>query len=449
MIICSKLNFVFLLLLLSSLLLVSVFLLLPFYSAVAAGPMPVGDYRLFAPLKRVMQLVDTEYVDKKVSEDKNRLVYGAIEGLLNKLKDPYTRFLDPEAYQEMKSETNGSFGGFGIYIGAKDDKLVIIAPIEDTPASRAGILPGDIIVSIEGKSVEGISLYDAVKLLKGPEGTVINFEITRENFKEPVKYSLKREKIKINSVKYALASEGIGYVRISQFIETTAFDLENAVINLTKEYNNTLKGLILDLRNNPGGLLTAAVEVSGKFLNLKKIVSLKARDQEVRDYFSQEENAFDIPLVLLVNKGSASASEIVSGALQDNKRALIVGVKTYGKGCVQSVIELPDSSAIALTTAWYYTPSGECIHEKGITPDILVENVKEASVSQDSSLQDEEDKSLNSRVLPDNEDLQYNRAYDILRGYNIFSGFRRDVIKTTGPIKITKETNESQSNDKQ
>jgi carboxyl-terminal processing protease len=149
--------------------------------------MPVGDYRLFAPLKRVMQLVDTDYVDKKAAEDKNRLVYGAIEGLLNKLKDPYTRFLDPEAYQEMKSETNGSFGGFGIYIGAKDDKLVIIAPIEDTPASRAGIQPGDIIVSIEGKSVEGISLYDAVKLLKGPEGTVINFEIFRDNLTAPVR----------------------------------------------------------------------------------------------------------------------------------------------------------------------------------------------------------------------------------------------------------------------
>jgi carboxyl-terminal processing protease len=302
-------------------------------------------------------------------------------------------------------------------------------------------------VSIEGKSVEGISLYDAVKLLKGPEGTVINFEIFRDNLTAPVKYSLKRENIKINSVKYALAPEGIGYVRISQFIETTAFDLENAVINLEKDYKNSLKGLILDLRNNPGGLLTAAVEVSEKFLNLKKIVSLKARDQEVRDYFSQEQNAFDTPLVLLVNKGSASASEIVSGALQDNKRALIVGEKTYGKGCVQSVIELPDSSAIALTTAWYYTPSGDCIHEKGITPDIILENIKTAPVAKDSpSLETDR---INSKILPDNQDLQYNRAYDILRGYNIFSGFRPDVIKTTGPIKITKDTNESQPGDKQ
>jgi carboxyl-terminal processing protease len=406
-----------------------------FYSAsnlpVAAGPMPVNNYKLLSPFKKVIQLIEDDYVDPGASKNKKGLMYGAIRGMLNTLNDPYTRFLEPEAFAEMQSETNGSFGGFGIYVGVRDEKLIIIAPIEDTPASRAGIKPGDVIVSIEGKSVEGVSLYDAVKLLKGPEGTVINFEVVRENSEKPVKYSLKREKIKIRSVKYALSEGDIGYIRISQFIETTAEDLDRGVQALEKQASGSLKGLILDLRNNPGGLLDAAVEVSERFLNLKKIVSIKARNEQERNYFSTKQIVYEYPLIVLVNKGSASASEIVSGALKDNKRALILGEKTYGKGCVQSVIELPDSSAVALTTAWYYTPSGRCIHEKGIKPDI--------SVTYKSPETDEDGETLIEKsVIPPDTDTQYTRAHSILRGYHLFRDIDGSALKRlVNPVNIS------------
>jgi len=319
-------------------------------------------------IRKVLELVKSDYVEENIDEQK--LIYGAIEGMLKKLDDPYTRFMEPKNFADMQTETQGEFGGLGIVISIKDRMLTVISPIDDTPAARAGIMAGDMIIKIDGKDVIDIALHDAVNLLRGPVGTKVTITVMREGSKETKDYELERQIIKVPSIKYWTIGHDIGYIRLTQFIQTSSEDLEKALINLEK---NGVKSIILDLRNNPGGLLTAAVEVGRKFIAKGDIVSIKGRDGEKNTYSSFYKYHPTLPLIVLINEGSASASEIVAGAIKDNKRGLLLGKKSFGKGSVQTVISLNDGSAMALTTALYYTPSGVNIHKTGIKPDIEVD----------------------------------------------------------------------------
>ncbi len=319
-------------------------------------------------IRKVLELIKSDYVEENIDEQK--LIYGAIEGMLKKLDDPYTRFMEPKSFKEMQVETQGEFGGLGIVISIKDRMLTVVSPIDDTPAARAGVMAGDMIIKIDGKDVIDIALHDAVKLLRGPVGTKVILSILREGDRESKDYELTREIIKLPSVKYWVIEPNIGYIRLTQFIQTSSEDLEKAMIDLEK---NGARSIILDLRNNPGGLLTSAVEVGRKFIPKGDIVSIKGRDGEENTYSSFFKYHPLLPLIVLINEGSASASEIVAGAVKDNKRGLLIGRKTFGKGSVQTVISLNDGSAMALTTAFYYTPSGVNIHKSGISPDIDVE----------------------------------------------------------------------------
>ena len=319
-------------------------------------------------IRKVLELVKSDYVDENIDEQK--LIYGAIEGMLKKLDDPYTRFMEPKNFADMQTETQGEFGGIGIVISVKDRMLNVISPIDDTPAARAGMMAGDYIIKIDGKDVIDIALHDAVNLLRGPVGTKVKVTVRREGSRENKEFELERQIIKVPSIKYWTIGHDIGYIRLTQFIQTSSEDLEKALINLEK---NGVKSIILDLRNNPGGLLTAAVEVGRKFIAKGDIVSIKGRDGEQNTYSSFYKYHPYLPLIVLINEGSASASEIVAGAIKDNKRGLLLGKKSFGKGSVQTVISLNDGSAMALTTALYYTPSGVNIHKTGIMPDIEVD----------------------------------------------------------------------------
>ena len=319
-------------------------------------------------IRKVLELVKSDYVDENIDEQK--LIYGAIEGMLKKLDDPYTRFMEPKNFADMQTETQGEFGGIGIVISVKDRMLTVISPIDDTPAARAGMMAGDYIIKIDGKDVIDIPLHDAVNLLRGPVGTKVKVTVRREGSRENKEFELERQIIKVPSIKYWTIGHDIGYIRLTQFIQTSSEDLEKALINLEK---NGVKSIILDLRNNPGGLLTAAVEVGRKFIAKGDIVSIKGRDGEQNTYSSFYKYHPYLPLIVLINEGSASASEIVAGAIKDNKRGLLLGKKSFGKGSVQTVISLNDGSAMALTTALYYTPSGVNIHKTGIMPDIEVD----------------------------------------------------------------------------
>ncbi|MBN1898761.1 MAG: S41 family peptidase [Spirochaetes bacterium] len=331
-------------------------------------------YKNLKVFNEVLSLVEATYVDEP---DSQKLIYGAIDGLLASLNDPYSRFMREEGYNDLKIETEGKFGGVGFIITVRDNLLTIIAPIDGTPASKAGLLPGDVIVRIEDEPTQGMDLNVAVSKIRGKPGTTVTLWIIREEMKEPMSYKLAREIINIKSVfSRIIHEEGkqkrIGYAKITKFAEDTPSSLEKACAKFQDE---KVDGLILDLRNNPGGLLYTAWKVSDLFLSKGIIVSTKGRikDQDREYYASSIEYLKNVPIIVLVNEGSASASEIVAGALKDNKRATIVGSKTFGKGVVQTVRELDKTLAIALTTAKYYTPSGECIHNKGIKPNIEVD----------------------------------------------------------------------------
>jgi carboxyl-terminal processing protease len=325
--------------------------------------------RLFT---EVLSIVQNQYVDETQSKD---LIYSAIKGTLRGL-DPHSSFLEPESYKEMQVETTGSFGGLGIEITLKDDILTVVSPIDGTPAYRAGIAPGDRIIKIDGLSTKDMQLADAVKRMRGKPGTSVTITVAREGWAEPKDFPIVREQIRIQSVRTYELESGIGYVRLRQFQEQTPTDLEAAIDKLTKA---GAKSLILDLRNNPGGLLTASVEVAEKFLEDGKLVVYtegRVRNQNMRFTAHGKHPYTTLPMVILVNQGSASASEIVAGALQDYGRAIVVGTQTFGKGSVQTIIPLSDGSGLRLTTAKYFTPKGRSIHGKGLSPDIIVEMPK-------------------------------------------------------------------------
>ena len=325
------------------------------------------NLRLFT---EVISIIQSQYVDEVLPKD---IVYSAIKGTLRGL-DPHSSFLDPEMYREMQVETTGSFGGLGIEITLRDDVLTVVTPIDGTPAFRAGVQPGDRIVKIEGISTKDMQLTDAVKRMRGKPGTKITITLVREGWAEPKDFDIIREQIRVQSVKNQELEPGIEYIRLRQFQEQTASDMDAALEKFTK--SGKIQGLILDLRNNPGGLLTSAVEVSEKFLEAGHLVVYtegRVRNQNMRFQANSKKVYTTFPMVVLVNQGSASASEIVAGALQDWGRAVVLGTQTFGKGSVQTIIPLSDGSGLRLTTAKYFTPKGRTIHGKGVMPDIIVE----------------------------------------------------------------------------
>jgi len=323
-------------------------------------------YEELKTFSEVLNQVQKHYVEETKPKD---LIQGAIRGMLGTL-DPHSAYMTPEMYKEMQVETRGEFGGVGIQIGVKDNRLSVIAPIEGTPAYRAGIKAGDFITKVNEDSTKDLSLMDAVTKMRGPKGSKVNLTIQRDGTPEPLVFTLLRDTIKIESVKSKMI-DNLGYVRLTQFQEATGRDLSKAI----KQFRDQkVQGTILDLRNNPGGLLTAAVDVSEQFLpSGKLVVYTKSREGKKDEWFAKSKDQLeDLPVIVLVNEGSASASEIVAGALQDWGRAVVVGTTSFGKGSVQTILALGDGSGLRLTTAKYYTPKGRSIQSTGITPDIVV-----------------------------------------------------------------------------
>lgn len=343
---------------------------------VGGGPIKSYAEDRYAELQifsKILSLTQQYYVEEV---DTKKLITGAIKGMLREL-DPHTSYMPPDVYKDFESETAGEFGGIGIEISIQNGVLTIISPIEDTPAWKAGIKPGDKVVAIDGKSTKGYSLVEASSALKGKDGAKIILSIIRDNLDKPIDISITRGKVKIKSVKATALDDGVLYVRITSFIENTSTDLERAITDFKKKENGKIEGILIDLRRNPGGLLEQAIKVSDLFLKEGVIVSTIGRDPKNKEVSIASKRAPfpDVPVVVLINEYSASASEIVAGALQDNKRGVIVGQRSFGKGSVQSAIKLNDGSALKLTVARYYTPSGISIQSEGIKPDIEIQEI--------------------------------------------------------------------------
>lgn len=370
-------------------------------------------YKNLDTFTQVMHLIETNYVEDVESKT---MIYGAIKGMLNEL-DPHSSFLDPDTLKEFREETQGEFGGLGITIGLREKILTVIAPLEDTPAYRKGIKAGDQIIKIEGESTAGITLHDAVKQLRGKPNTDVTITIHRGEETKPFDVTITRDIIKISSVKSAMIGN-IGYVRLVQFTN----NLSESVAETLEELNaNGADSYIIDVRNNPGGLLSEAINVSSIFLPSNQIVVYTMDRQQTRhDYksriFSMKE--VEKPIIVLVNEGSASASEILTGALQDYQRATIMGEKTYGKASVQTIIPLLDDSAIKLTTAKYFTPNGRSIHDIGIEPDIAVkldlEKIKEKTEEEDTQ-DDDKPVSMTEAKVDLEKDNQLKAAVDKMK----------------------------------
>lgn len=367
-------------------------------------------------------LIQANYVDEV---EPQKLIYGALAGMLKAL-DPYSQFMDPDTYNEMKVETTGEFGGLGIEISIRDDLLTVIAPIDGTPAHKVGLKAGDKIVKIDDEPTRDITLIGAVKKLRGKPGTSVDLTVLREKEKKLLDFTIRRDIIKIISVKEAKVMEdNIGYIKLIEFQEATGKQLEEALNSLEGEGINSL---ILDLRNNPGGLLNSAVRVVDKFLDADKvIVTTKGRreNQVLRFDSRRKETYRTYPLVVMVNGGSASASEIVAGAIQDNKRGVIVGVKTFGKGSVQTVVPLFDGSALRITTAKYFTPSGKSIVNNGIMPDVIVEQKAYALSPEDTArniFEHLDEKDIEGVMEEEIEpyDHQLSTAISIIQGIDVY-----------------------------
>jgi carboxyl-terminal processing protease len=407
-------------------------------------------YQKIKIFSEALSEIQKKYVEEK---DSKELIYGAIRGMMNTL-DPHSIFLTPEEFKELEIETSGIFSGIGIEITLKDGILTVVSPIEGTPADKAGLLPGDKILQIDEKTTKNMTLNDAVRLIRGPKGTKVTLTILHEGAKEPQKYNIVREVIPIKSVRSKMLEENYGYIRISTFQDRAVEDFRAALKKL-EATKGGLKGLVLDLRNNPGGLLNEAVKIADEFLESGLIVYTQGRIKEQNLKFTAQANKspHPYPIVVLVNEGSASASEIVAGALQDQKRAIILGTQTFGKGSVQTIIPLDDNSGLKLTTARYFTPSGRSIQAKGISPDILVKGrplrkgeavEKEPRIIREKDLERhmEEEKGglkepapeipAEAKKTPQDEekdDPQLASALHLLKGWQVFS----QVFKNVGP----------------
>ena len=383
-------------------------------------------YRQLELLGDVFERIRAEHVQEVSDEE---LVEAAVNGMLASL-DPHSSYLSPKDFRDMQVHTRGEFGGLGIEVTMENGVVKVVSPIDDTPAFRAGLKPGDLITHLDGEPIQGLSLAEAVEKMRGPVDTDLELTVRRAN-REPFKVKITRAVIKIRSVRSRMEGEDIGYVRITSFNEQAGPDLEKAVAKLKEE--TKLRGLVLDLRNNPGGLLEQSVAVADAFLESGEVVSTRARRPDDSQRFNAKEGdiAKGIPIVVLVNRGSASASEIVAGALQDHRRAIIMGSRTFGKGSVQTVIPLGPHGAIRLTTAHYYTPAGRSIQAKGIDPNIPVEQARlqtvESSAPREEDLRgrldnpgDEESK--DAPAASERQDYQLSRAIDLLRGISLYSG---------------------------
>ncbi|TKT82990.1 S41 family peptidase [Aquamicrobium sp. LC103] len=386
-------------------------------------------YRQLAIFGDIFERVRAQYVTEP--EDK-KLVESAINGMLTSL-DPHSSYLNPDAAQDMRVQTKGEFGGLGIEVTMENEMVKVIAPIEDTPAARAGVLAGDLIAEIDGDEVRGLTLSDAVDKMRGAVNTPIELTIVREGASQPIKLTIVRDIIKVKAVRSRVEGD-VGYLKINSFTEKTFDDLKQAISDIKKEVpDDKLKGYVLDLRLNPGGLLDQAVSVSDAFLDRGEIVSTRGRDaKNITRFDSRPGDEIDgKPVIVLINGGSASASEIVAGALQDHRRATVVGTQSFGKGSVQTIIPLGENGALRLTTALYYTPAGTSIQGKGITPDIKVEQpLPDELLGRDVSRgesdlrghikgNEEDDQGSGSAayVPPEaKDDIQLNYALDLLRG---------------------------------
>ena len=400
------------------------------------GALPLDELRSFT---EVFARIKKDYVEE--ISDKT-LLENAIRGMLAGL-DPHSSYLDAEGYKDLQVGTTGEFGGLGIEVGMEDGFVKVISPIDDTPAERAGVKAGDLVIRLDEKPVKGMTLHQAVGIMRGKVGTDIVLTIIREGEEKPLKITITRDIIKVRSVRSRTLEEGIGYLRISQFQSRTGENLINAIDELKKENNGKLDGLVLDLRNNPGGVLNAAVDVSDAFLDSGLIVYTQGRiaDSEMKFEATPVRQLDGAPLVVLVNGGSASASEIVAGALQDHKRAIILGTRTFGKGSVQTILPLNNESALKLTTARYYTPSGRSIQAEGIEPDIILdplevtkiegagERIKEADLAGHLENGDGK-KKKNGKKKKEKElslaqtDYQLYEALNILKGMKILQSNR-------------------------
>ena len=383
----------------------------------------------------VFQRVQEQYVDGVSDKE---LIESAISGMLQSL-DPHSSYLSPESYKDMQVKTKGTFGGLGIEITMEDGFVKVVSPIDDTPAANAGMKSGDLIIGIDGESVKGLTINEAVSKLRGPVNSKVTITVVRDK-EDPFEIEIVRDVIKIRSVKHEVINE-IGYVRLTTFSDTTTSGMEKSINEIRKELGDKFQGLILDLRNNPGGLLNQSISVADSFLDQGEIVSTQGRkEDDTSRIFAKKGDLIDgKPLIVLINSGSASASEIVAGALKDHSRAIIVGTRSFGKGSVQSIIPLPGNGAMRLTTARYYTPSGISIQAKGIEPDIKVEagmtdTKKEANQNRreenlrgaldKKELESNEQKNKKSDASPVEkllQDNQISRAVDLIKGIHLFS----------------------------
>ena len=350
------------------------------------------DLQIFA---EVLSQVKKHYVEETQTKD---LVHGALRGMLASL-DPHSSFMTQDMFKEMQVETKGEFGGLGIQIGVKNNRLTVIAPIEDTPAYTAGIQAGDIITKVDETPTKDLTLMEAVQRMRGTRGTSVNLTVEREGVENPLDFTLTRDIIKIQSVRSKLLEGNLGYVRINQFQESTSEDLTTEIEKLAPK---DIQGLIIDLRNNPGGLLTAAVGVSEQFLDAgRMVVSIQGRNGKKDEYRARTTSKnYQYPMIILVNHGSASASEIVAAAMQDWGKAVIIGTTTFGKGSVQTILPLSDGSGLRLTTAKYYTPNGKSIHGIGIQPDIVIDPKKPTQVAKQEGDSDQKDPSSSDKSKP-------------------------------------------------
>ena len=360
-------------------------------------PLPLKDLQTFV---EILNRVKTDYVEPV--EDKV-LLENAVRGMLSGL-DPHSSYLDREEFKDMNIATTGKFGGLGIEVQMKNGFVYVVSPIDETPAAKAGIQPGDVIIKIDDLTVKGLTLTEAVQKMRGDAGTKITLTLVRDGTPAPIVLDLKRDIINVASVRSRMLDDGMGYVRISSFTTDTGPAIDREISKLKKEAGGELKGMVLDLRNNPGGVLDAAVKVSDEFLEKGPIVSIKGRNPESTREFNATPG--DVlrgrPLVVMVNAGSASASEIVAGALQDQKRAVLVGGKTFGKGSVQTIMPLSSEGAIKLTTARYYTPAGRSIQGEGIEPDVTIRALKVAKDDQQDGFEPIKESDLKGSLQNEN-----------------------------------------------
>ncbi|MGH6673459.1 MAG: S41 family peptidase [Xanthobacteraceae bacterium] len=407
-----------------------------------------SSYRNLELFGKVFDIVRQDYVDKP---DSTKLIRSALDGMVGHL-DPHSNYMDPKDYKEMQVETTGEFGGLGMEVTTENSVVKVVSPIDDTPASRAGIMAGDLIMEINGKPIKGVALDSVVAELRGPPGSKVTLGIQRGSAPKLITVTLTRQIIQTRPVSFRDEGGNVGYIRIKEFNELTTDELKSALENLSAKIPaNQMKGYILDLRNNPGGLLDQAVGVVNDFMSRGEIVSTRGRDSDSDERFFAKPNPGDLshgkPLIVLINGGSASASEIVAGALQDQKRATILGTRSFGKGSVQTIIPLgPDNGALRLTTARYYTPSGRSIQAEGITPDIQVMEqvpkalqgsqveVSEATLPGHFHAQGKEEKGSQSYVPPNSkDDAALQSALALLRGTEVNANFPPHAEQALAP----------------